>query len=146
MGDYTAQALVTALVHAHFPSDAIVGEEDSAELTSNAANDGVRAHIVRLANDAVLKETLSVERDEQLWAGIKEQTGGKEHDERHWLELIDRGTSQGGPSGRTLLFLPCPPPTRADDDDVRQATGRLTRSTAPRASCVAGSTPSASAC
>lgn len=55
---------------------------------------------MRMANEA-MAETLSGE-EEAAWADVKSVKRG----EKEWLEIIDRGNSVGGPSGRMSL-LPC---------------------------------------
>lgn len=93
MGDYTSQALVSALVKQHFPRDEIVGEEESTELRKEA-NKAMKDRIVQLANDA-MQESLASTKDEQLWEPVKRQ----QRTEDDWLKLIDQGNSSGGPSG-----------------------------------------------
>lgn len=55
--------------------------------------------IVRLSNQA-MEEVLDGEEEEKEWIGVK----GVPRGEREWLEIIDRGNSEGGPLGRTSLF------------------------------------------
>lgn len=104
MGDYTSQALISSLIFSHFPTDQIVGEEDSSDLLL-PQNATVKSQIVRLANEA-MGETLTDGEDK--WEAVK----GVERGEKEWLEIIDRGNSTGGSSGRTLL--PSSPPCTAN--------------------------------
>lgn len=98
MADYTAQALISTLLFHHFPEDQIVGEEDSGELQT-VENLVTKNQIVRLSNQA-MEEVLDGEEEEKEWIGVK----GVPRGEREWLEIIDRGNSEGGPLGRTSLF------------------------------------------
>ncbi|GAA5896955.1 hypothetical protein JCM5296_002667 [Sporobolomyces johnsonii] len=102
VGDYTSQALISSLLFAHFPSDHIVGEEDSSELQT-PENSTTKANIVRLANEA-LSEVLPVAEEEAAWAPVKAQGGEKS--EKEWLEIIDRGNSTGGKEGRHWALDP----------------------------------------
>ncbi|GAA5959400.1 hypothetical protein JCM21900_006846 [Sporobolomyces salmonicolor] len=102
VGDYTSQALISSLLFAHFPSDQIVGEEDSSELQT-PENSITKANIVRLANEA-LSEVLPVAEEEAAWAPVKAQGGEKSEEE--WLEIIDRGNSTGGKEGRHWALDP----------------------------------------
>lgn len=98
MGDYTSQALVSSLLFTHFPQDQIVGEEDSSELQKQPA---VKDQIVRLAGEA-MSEELPLQDEEGEWTEVKQTRRG----EREWLDLIDRGNSQGGPHGRHWALDP----------------------------------------
>ncbi|CEQ41345.1 SPOSA6832_03068 [Sporobolomyces salmonicolor] len=102
VGDYTSQALISSLLFAHFPSDQIVGEEDSSELQT-PENSTTKANIVRLANEA-LSDVLPVAQEEAAWAPVKAQGGDKS--EKEWLEIIDRGNSTGGKEGRHWALDP----------------------------------------
>ncbi|GAA5865191.1 hypothetical protein JCM1840_003938 [Sporobolomyces johnsonii] len=102
VGDYTSQALISSLLFAHFPSDQIVGEEDSSELQT-PENSTTKANIVRLANEA-LSEVLPVAEEEAAWAPVKAQGGEKS--EKEWLDIIDRGNSTGGKEGRHWALDP----------------------------------------
>ncbi|GAA5850997.1 hypothetical protein JCM3766R1_007097 [Sporobolomyces carnicolor] len=98
IGDYTSQALITSLLLNHFPTDEIVGEEDSSEL-NQPANSDTKRQIVRLANEALV-EQLPLEQDEEPWREVKLEAGRDPKPEQHWLDLIDRGNSSGGAEGR----------------------------------------------
>lgn len=101
VADYTCQALVSSLLFSHFPTDLIVGEEDSSELNT-PENVATKAAIVRLANEAMGEELSATEEGE--WAGVKSVERG----EKEWLAIIDRGNSEGGPGGRAFRFLSFP--------------------------------------
>lgn len=93
MGDFAAQAVVNTILGNAFPADEIVGEEDAKDLRVPEGAD-LRTRVVELA-----RETLSA----PLGLGEQEQWGlgsGKSHTEEELLSAIDRGTSQGGNTGR----------------------------------------------
>ncbi|GAA6055238.1 hypothetical protein JCM3770_001500 [Rhodotorula araucariae] len=100
VGDYTAQALVSALLAAHFPTDAIIGEEDSADL-QKPEQASVKAQIVRLAGEA-MREPLALADEEAAWAPVKAVARG----DADWMAAIDRGNSEGGASGRHWALDP----------------------------------------
>ncbi|GAA5923075.1 hypothetical protein JCM3775_007427 [Rhodotorula graminis] len=100
VGDYTAQALVSALLAAHFPSDAIIGEEDSADL-QRPEQATVKAQIVRLAGEA-MREELPLADEERAWADVKRVERG----DTEWMAAIDRGNSEGGAKGRHWALDP----------------------------------------
>ncbi|GAA5889127.1 hypothetical protein JCM16303_000108 [Sporobolomyces ruberrimus] len=102
VGDYTSQALISSLLFNHFPTDQIVGEEDSTELHT-PENATTKSNIVRLANEA-LSETLPISEEESIWSGVKSQ--GSSKSEKEWLEIIDRGNSTGGKEGRHWALDP----------------------------------------
>lgn len=92
VADYTAQALVSTVLFSHFPTDQIVGEEDSSELNT-PENAVTKAQIVRLANESM---TESLSDGEGFWAEAKKVV----RNEKEWLAIIDRGNSEGGATGR----------------------------------------------
>ncbi|KWU44379.1 3(2),5-bisphosphate nucleotidase HAL2 [Rhodotorula sp. JG-1b] len=100
VGDYTSQALVSSLLFTHFPQDQIVGEEDSSDL-QKPEQATVKAQIVRLAGEA-MSESLPLSEEEAAWKEVKQVQRG----EKEWLELIDRGNSNGGPEGRHWALDP----------------------------------------
>lgn len=100
VGDYTSQALVSSLLFTHFPQDQIVGEEDSSDL-QKPEQATVKAQIVRLAGEA-MSESLPLSEEEAAWTEVKKVERG----EKEWLELIDRGNSNGGPEGRHWALDP----------------------------------------
>ena len=92
IGDFGAQALIIAALRHHFPDDAIVAEEEAAELKDNAE---LKKTIWDLVNTTKLD-------DETAEADI----GGPIKDVDTMLELIDRGNSSGGASGRIWAIDP----------------------------------------
>ena len=97
VGDFAAQAVVNTILGNAFPSDPIVGEEDSAELRGDEpATVALRQRVIELANQALTAD---------LVLGDNEQWGigpGKERTEEQLLEAIDRGNYDGGKQGSTL--------------------------------------------
>lgn len=82
------------MLHRAFPDDPIVGEEDAAELRTEAGT-VLRNRIVELANEALTGE---LEQGDYAGWGIgpgSEQTAGE------LLDAIDRGNYEGGRSGST---------------------------------------------
>ncbi|KAK4702331.1 3'(2'), 5'-bisphosphate nucleotidase, partial [Phenoliferia sp. Uapishka_3] len=98
VADYTSQALISALLFDHFKTDQIVGEEDSSELNT-PDNAVTKSQIVRLANEAMGEELTDGEVE---WAGVK----GIKRGETEWLNIIDRGNSTGGKTGRHWALDP----------------------------------------
>lgn len=106
MADYTCQALVSTLLLAHFPTDKIVGEEDSGELQT-PANLVTKNQIVRLCNEALGEKLAGSEESE--WDNVKQAVSTRGGwGEKEWLGIIDEGNSEGGPLGRTLSSPACP--------------------------------------
>ncbi|GAA6008335.1 hypothetical protein JCM11491_004439 [Sporobolomyces phaffii] len=103
VGDYTSQALISAVLFDHFPTDEVVGEETSAEL-DHPDNATTKAHIVRLANEA-LADKLALDSEEAVWQGVKHDGSGSKT-EREWMAVIDRGNSEGGKHGRHWALDP----------------------------------------
>lgn len=93
MGDFAAQAVVNVMLGKAFPGDAIVGEEDAADLRGEEAT-SLRTRVVELANEALVGE---------LGLGDMAEWGigpGQELPAESLLEAIDRGTHAGGRTGR----------------------------------------------
>lgn len=92
IGDFGAQALIIAALQHNFPADAIVAEEEAAQLRE----------------DANLKQTIwDLVRDTKLDdAEAEAALGGAIPDADAMLELIDRGGSPGGASGRIWTIDP----------------------------------------
>lgn len=92
IGDFGAQALIIAALKHNFPEDAIVAEEEAAQLRE----------------DANLRETIwNLVRDTRLDDDAAEQTlGGAIRDADSMLELIDLGNSPGGSGGRIWTIDP----------------------------------------
>lgn len=93
VGDYSAQAVINAILSRTFPDDPIVGEEDANDLRQESAS-ALRTRVVDLANSALTTSLIAGEKEE--W-GI----GPKRiRSEEEILNAIDRGTFAGGASGR----------------------------------------------
>lgn len=93
VGDYSAQAVINAVLGRTFPDDPIVGEEDANDLRQ-ASVSSLRTRIVELANGALAAP---------LTQGEKAEWGvgpGISKTEDELLAAIDRGNYQGGPNGR----------------------------------------------
>jgi 3'(2'), 5'-bisphosphate nucleotidase len=97
VGDFAAQAVVNTILARAFPDDAIVGEEDAKDLRAASA-DKLRGDVVKLARDAL---------NEPRGPGDVEQWGigtGRDWTETELLEAIDRGTAEGGRTGRAYTL------------------------------------------
>ncbi|GAO16294.1 uncharacterized protein UV8b_05682 [Ustilaginoidea virens] len=92
IGDFGAQALIIAALQHNFPQDAIVAEEEAAQLR----------------RDAHLCETIwALVGDTRLDDEAAERTlGGPVADVDSMLRLIDLGNSPGGPAGRVWTIDP----------------------------------------
>lgn len=93
VGDYSAQAVINAVLGRTFPDDPIVGEEDANDLRQVSAS-SLRTRIVELANGALAAPLTQGEKAE--W-GIGP---GISRTEDELLAAIDKGSYQGGPNGR----------------------------------------------
>lgn len=92
VGDYAAQAVIGSVLHAVFPNDPIVGEEDATELRKSENKDLLH-HITTLANEGLTDERLFYEKEE--WAiGM-----GYDISPREVRDAIDRGNYEGGNTG-----------------------------------------------
>ncbi|KAL7421886.1 3'(2'),5'-bisphosphate nucleotidase [Cryptotrichosporon argae] len=89
VADLSAQALVSLHLLEHFPSDPIIGEEDTEELRANAE---LRAKVAGLVNDAFERE--------DGWGR------DKTFSEDQILNAIDAGSAPGGPKGRYWTIDP----------------------------------------
>ncbi|KAK4241514.1 hypothetical protein C8A03DRAFT_12261 [Achaetomium macrosporum] len=92
IGDFGAQALIIAALKANFPHDAIVAEEEAAQLREDAQ---LREQIWQLVRETKLDDLLA---EGLLGGGIK--------DVDEMLEVIDRGRSEGGRVGRVWTIDP----------------------------------------
>ncbi|RLV96473.1 hypothetical protein JA1_000012 [Spathaspora sp. JA1] len=91
VGDFAAQAIINHAIKLNFPSDEIVGEEDSQDLTNSSP---LTSQIVELINQ-IQQETS--EYDEQI---------GKLSNIDEISTSIDFGDSKGGSSGRFWALDP----------------------------------------
>lgn len=87
IADFGAQALVNSLLHRHFPSDPIVGEEDSKDLRGDAV---LRGKVLDLVNGVLTGEAGDV----------------KAMSSDEMLHYIDLGNYSGGPKGRFWTLDP----------------------------------------
>lgn len=92
IGDFGAQALIiSALAHA-FPNDEIVAEEEAKDLRENA---DLKATVWDLVKDARLSDD-----------SAQKTLGGDVQSADAMLEIIDKGASKGGNSGRIWALDP----------------------------------------
>ncbi|KAJ3520345.1 hypothetical protein NM688_g9176 [Phlebia brevispora] len=93
VGDYSAQAVINTILNRAFPSDPIVGEEDSADLRPESATT-LRNRIVELANETL---TAPIQSGEEASWGL-----GPEHAQtpEQIMDVIDKGNYGGSSTGR----------------------------------------------
>ncbi|EAQ85224.1 hypothetical protein CHGG_09238 [Chaetomium globosum CBS 148.51] len=92
VGDFGAQALIIAALRHNFPGDAIVAEEESAQLR---ADEGLRELIWGLVRGTKLEDP---EAEGLLGGGVR--------DVDDLLEVVDLGRSAGGREGRVWTLDP----------------------------------------
>ncbi|KAJ8607050.1 hypothetical protein MRB53_040559 [Persea americana] len=92
IGDFGAQALIIHALKKNFPSDSVVGEEDSDALRKD---DGLRKQVWDLVQSTSLNDAQS-----------EEVLGGPIKSENDMLEAIDAGNSSGGAQGRIWALDP----------------------------------------
>lgn len=92
IGDFGAQALIIAALQHHFPQDAIVAEEEAAQLKENP-------ELKQTIWDLVGSTRLDDDEAEEL-------LGGPIKGVESMLELIDKGASLGGSEGRIWTIDP----------------------------------------
>lgn len=92
IGDFGAQALIIAALQHHFPEDAIVAEEEAAQLKEDA-------NLKQTIWDLVSSTKLDDNKAEEL-------LGGPIKNADSMLELLDCGNSSGGASGRIWTIDP----------------------------------------
>ena len=92
IGDFGAQALIIAALRHNFPDDAIVAEEEAAQLRGD---DNLKATIWDLVKDTKLDD-----------ANAEAELGGAIADADQMLDLLDRGNSAGGSQGRIWAIDP----------------------------------------
>lgn len=94
VADYASQGVIASILAKAFPDDPLVGEEDTKDLRTNPA---MRDRVVELANEALTAE---------LALGDNVQWGigpGQARSAEELLGAIDRGTYEGGSSGRQYM-------------------------------------------
>ncbi|KAL6866649.1 3(2),5-bisphosphate nucleotidase HAL2 [Trichoderma novae-zelandiae] len=92
IGDFGAQALIIAALQHNFPDDAIVAEEESAQLRED---ENLRTTVWELVKDAKLDN-----------AEAEALLGGPIKDAEAMVEFIDKGNSPGGSQGRIWAIDP----------------------------------------
>lgn len=92
IGDFGAQALIIAALQHNFPNDEIVAEEEAKDLRENSQ---LRETVWELVQAAKLDDA----------AGEKE-LGGPLASAEKMLDIIDKGDSKGGKSGRIWAIDP----------------------------------------
>ncbi|OAA63836.1 3'(2'),5'-bisphosphate nucleotidase [Cordyceps fumosorosea ARSEF 2679] len=92
IGDFGAQALIIAALRHNFPEDAIVAEEEAAQLREDAA---LRRTIWELVRSTSLAD-----------ADAEALLGGAIPSVESMLDLIDQGASPGGKAGRIWTIDP----------------------------------------
>ena len=105
VGDYSAQAVVNTVIASHFPNDGIVGEEDSKDLRQEGAA-SLRSQIFALANEALSIPASECPAVADPAKAASNAWGSQELSEEQLLSAIDRGNSEGGPSGRCWALDP----------------------------------------
>ncbi|CDS82094.1 probable MET22-protein ser/thr phosphatase [Sporisorium scitamineum] len=106
VGDYSAQAVVNAILGSHFPEDPIVGEEDSKDL-QKPESESLRKQILALANEALKNPAQECPAVAEAESKANAQAWGeRELTEQELLAVIDRGSAEGGAQGRCWALDP----------------------------------------
>lgn len=107
VGDYSAQAVVNAILGSHFPDDPIVGEEDSKDL-QKPESESLRKQIFSLANEALQNsaQECPAVADAEESKPSEQALGNRELTEKELLAAIDRGSAEGGAKGRCWALDP----------------------------------------
>jgi 3'(2'), 5'-bisphosphate nucleotidase len=92
IGDFGAQALIIAALQHAFPNDEIVAEEEAKDLREN---ESLRDLVWDLVQNAKLSD-----------ASAEETLGGPMKSAEQMLDIIDKGDSKGGASGRIWAIDP----------------------------------------
>jgi 3'(2'), 5'-bisphosphate nucleotidase len=92
IGDFGAQALIIAALQHAFPNDEIVAEEEAKDLREN---ESLRNLVWDLVQNAKLAD-----------ASAEETLGGPVKSAEQMLDIIDKGDSKGGASGRIWAIDP----------------------------------------
>ncbi|EOR03966.1 3'(2'),5'-bisphosphate nucleotidase [Wallemia ichthyophaga EXF-994] len=99
VADYSCQALISLLLSKSFPNDPIVGEEDANDLKQPTESSiQLKNRVTQLVN-AELSKPQSIGESDNLELGTS-------RDSNVLLDAIDRGTFQGGSSGRMWCLDP----------------------------------------
>ena len=92
IGDFGAQALMISALKHNFPKDEIVAEEEATDIRQNPS---LRDRIWSYVNSTKLDDSKS-----------EEELGGPIRSAESMMDLIDRGNSNGGASGRIWTIDP----------------------------------------
>ncbi|TKA26817.1 3'(2'),5'-bisphosphate nucleotidase [Salinomyces thailandicus] len=92
IGDFGAQALIISALQANFPNDEIVAEEEAKDLRENGK---MKDLVWSLVQDAKLSDQ-----------GAEQTLGGTINGANKMLDIIDKGDSKGGSSGRIWAIDP----------------------------------------
>ncbi|RMY59450.1 hypothetical protein D0864_13217, partial [Hortaea werneckii] len=92
IGDFGAQALIISALQANFPNDEIVAEEEAKDLRENSQ---LRDLVYGLTQEAKLSD-----------ATAEQTLGGPIASADKMLDIIDKGDSKGGNSGRIWAIDP----------------------------------------
>merc|ERR1711939_376554 len=92
IGDFGAQALIISALQANFPNDEIVAEEEAKDLRENSQ---LRDLVYGLTQEAKLSD-----------ATAEQTLGGPIASADKMLDIIDKGDSKGGNSGRIWAIAP----------------------------------------
>ncbi|KAI9457230.1 3',5'-bisphosphate nucleotidase [Lactarius psammicola] len=101
VADFAAQAVINTVLSHAFPDDAIVGEEDSADLrAATPESDALRTRVVELADDVLAQPPRDHAGERAEW-GLGRRWGADA-----LLGAIDRGCHVGGRTGRMWTLDP----------------------------------------
>ncbi|KAL1306046.1 hypothetical protein AAFC00_004173 [Neodothiora populina] len=92
IGDFGAQALIIAAIAHNFPDDEIVGEEEAKDLRESAS---LKATVWDLVQAAKLDDEAS-----------EKELGGAIKSDGEMLDVLDKGASKGGNTGRIWALDP----------------------------------------
>lgn len=99
MADLSSQSLISLHLLHHFPTDNIIGEEDTTELRSN---ESLRERVIALVNGG-----FSSSGPDAQWNGGKDGWAtDKQWSESEVLDAIDAGSFEGGSKGRAWTIDP----------------------------------------
>lgn len=99
VGDFSAQAIIINAIKHSFPTDEVVGEEDSADLQENPA---VGAKVLQ----EITQNNVHFDKEYQ-YDGATRELLGPQLDSLHQIDaVIDQGNSSGGPKGRFWALDP----------------------------------------
>ncbi|KAF5366233.1 hypothetical protein D9758_005763 [Tetrapyrgos nigripes] len=111
VGDFSAQALISTILHNVFPEDPIVGEEDASDLRHDTPEATLlRERVVSLANEALTAPLIPLFPSSDGEAVIEDASWGigpsHHQSPTQLLDAIDRGNHEGGRKGRMWCIDP----------------------------------------